>query len=119
MTRISVCLINTGVKALCIQEDFHEGSALYAEQMRQRVADTFRQATQIAELKGLLTKIRASSGALRALFLTEEELREMYGITADFDKRMQTEVQNVTHNLETYHQYRWKELLDEGEDGDE
>lgn len=94
-----------------IEENFDDGS--------ERAADRLQQSAQIAELKGLLEKIRAFSGELRTLFLTEEERREMYGLTEDFDKRMQAEVQNVTCNLETYYKYRWKELLCEGEDGDD
>jgi hypothetical protein len=102
-----------------IRENDYDACAAYTEEMKRRVADVFREASQISELKSLLAEIRACSCALRELFLTEKEISEMRGIAADFDKRMQAEVQNVTYNLETYHRYRWKELFDERESGNE
>lgn len=102
-----------------INENFHDGCGMYTNQTRRRVAHTFREASQIAEFKGLLAEIGKNSDAIRELFLTEEDLRERQKISAKFDSEMQTTITCITQNLEAYQQEEWKMLFGKGENGDE
>jgi hypothetical protein len=52
---------------------------------------------------------------LREVFLTEEEMKEEQKTADDFDAKMRGTVSFTLHNLETYQQSAWKELIYKGD----
>lgn len=101
-----------------IKEKFYNESELYLPELKAGDSSTFQAAPQAAEMMRLLENIKKEAEILRDMFIAEKELIEMNNTRIYFDARMQAMAHFTFTNLEIYQQYRWKELLYEG-DGDD
>lgn len=98
-----------------ITGNMFENSDFYSDEMRESAARAFKLASDIAELKDLLSGIREESEKLRKLFLSEDEKAENQLQVRNFDNRMQNMMCTTFHNLEQYQMQGWKELFDSEE----
>ncbi|AOY78157.1 hypothetical protein [Clostridium formicaceticum] len=98
-----------------IKENPQHDCTCYSLILQEEVRKVFQYAFEVTEIKALLEKIKKESLALRGLFWREEEVKDRRQIINFFDARMQATVYYTLKNLEGYQQYRWKELVDEGE----
>jgi hypothetical protein len=104
---------------LRIKENFYEGCEFYSDELQQQVAQAFTRVSRITEMKKLLTEIKGESSRLREIFLTDEERKEKNDVDAAFEFKMVSMMLYTFGNMERYQLYGWKELFDDGDDGDD
>lgn len=99
-----------------IKEDLFEDNAAYTHKLRRRAAEVLEQACLLHEMRQLLQSIRKEALALREVFLSEEEQKEIESVLSNFDSRMQMMALGTCYNLEQYRLISWKEFFEIGGD---
>lgn len=67
----------------------------------------------LAEVQGLISKIRTETANLKQMILSELDVNEETEILSRFDSAIQAQVFSSLVNLSLYQLRGWKELVDE------